>query len=169
MLWTAVEDPDPVLIFEHGALYNMEGALAADAGPVAIDRARVMRSGGALSILTYGGTLFKSLEAATLLANEGIEVEVVDLRSLRPLDTETVLESVRRTHRVLIVDEGWKSGSISAEITARIVESAFYDLDAPVRRVCSGEVPIPYAKHLEDAAVPQLETIAAAAKELARA
>jgi len=166
MLWPALQDPDPVLIFEHGALYNMEGELAADAGPVDIARAKVMRPGTALSILTYGGTLFKSLQAAEQLAGEGIDAEVVDLRVLRPLDTDSILDSVRRTHRVLVVDEGWRSGSVSAEVSARITEGAFYELDAPVARLCSAEVPLPYAKHLEDAAVPQPATIAAAARQL---
>jgi pyruvate/2-oxoglutarate/acetoin dehydrogenase E1 component len=166
MLWTALEDPDPVLIFEHVGLYNMEGELAADAGPVGIDRAEIRRVGTALSLLTYGGCLFKCLDAAAQLAELGIAAEVVDLRTLRPLDDATILASVRKTHRVLIVDEGWRSGSISAEISARIMEQCFYDLDAPVARLCSAEVPIPYAKQLEDAAVPQIETIIAAAREL---
>ncbi len=163
MLWTALEDPDPVLIFEHGTLYAMEGDLGADAGAVDIDRAVVRRAGRDVSLVTYGGTLGKTLRAAEELAAEGIDAEVIDLRTLRPLDTATIVESVRRTHRVVIVDEGWKSGSISAEVTARIVERTFYDLDAPIERVCSAEVPMPYAKHLEEAALPQTPAIVAAA------
>lgn len=159
MLWTALEDPDPVLIFEHASLYPMEGELPEDAGAVEIDRAAVRRTGTDLTLITYGGTLGKSLEAAEQLAREGIDVEVLDLRTLRPLDTPSILASVARTHRALIVDEGWKSGSISAEISARLMESAFYELDAPVARVCSAEVPMPYARHLEQAALPQTETI----------
>jgi pyruvate dehydrogenase E1 component beta subunit len=155
MLWTALEDPDPVLIFEHQTLYNMEGELAIDAGAVDIDRAAVRRPGHDVTLVTYGGTLFKTLAAAETLATEHIEAEVIDLRTLRPLDMNTVLASVRRTRRVVVVDEGWRSGSLSAEILARIAESAFYDLDAPVARVCSAEVPMPYPKHLEDAALPQ--------------
>jgi pyruvate dehydrogenase E1 component beta subunit len=166
MLWTALEDPDPVLIFEHQTLYNMEGELALDAGPVDIDRAAVRRSGGDVTLATYGGTLFKSLVAAERLAGEGIDVEVIDLRTLRPLDMQTVLTSVRKTRRIVVVDEGWRSGSLSAEILARVAESAFYDLDAPVSRVCSAEVPIPYPKHLEDAAVPQPERIVEAVRAL---
>src|SRR5579872_1781859 len=161
MLWTALEDPDPVLIFEHSTLYNMEGELAADAGPVEIAKAAVRRAGSDISLITYGGTLFKTLEAAEQLASSGIDAEVVDLRTLRPLDTETILDSVNRTHRAVIVDEGWRSGSISAEISARIMEGAFYELDLPVERICSAEVPIPYAKHLEEAALPQASTIVA--------
>jgi pyruvate/2-oxoglutarate/acetoin dehydrogenase E1 component len=159
MLWTALEDPDPVLIFEHGTLYNMEGEMAADAGAVEIAKAAVRRAGADVSLLTYGGTLFKTLQAAEQLAASGIDAEVVDLRTLRPLDTETILDSVIRTHRAVIIDEGWRSGSISAEISARIMEGAFYELDLPVERICSAEVPMPYAKHLEDAAVPQASTI----------
>jgi pyruvate dehydrogenase E1 component beta subunit/2-oxoisovalerate dehydrogenase E1 component len=116
--------------------------------------------------VTYGGTLFKTLDAAHILATEGIDVEVIDLRTLRPLDIETVLGSVRKTRRVVVVDEGWRSGSLSAEILARIAESAFYDLDAPVGRVCSAEVPIPYPKHLEDAALPRPATIVEAVRAL---
>jgi pyruvate dehydrogenase E1 component subunit beta len=164
MLWTALQDPDPVLIFEHGGLYNASGTLSPDAGPVDIDRAAIRRPGRDVTLITYGGTLPKTLTAADQLAADGIAAEVVDLRTLRPLDDATVLASVRRTHRVVIVDEGWRSGSLSAEVSARITEQAFYDLDAPVERVCSAEVPIPYAWHLEEAALPQSAAIVAAAR-----
>ena len=160
MLATALEEPDPVLIFEHCNLYNMEGELPEGADAVNIDRAKVVRNGRDVTIITYSANVFKSLEAANTLASEGVECEVIDLRTLRPLDTETFVDSVRRTHRALIVDEGWRSGSISAEVSARIMEKAFYDLDAPVERICSAEVPMPYAKHLEQAALPQPEAIA---------
>jgi len=166
MLWSALEDPNPVLIFEHGSLYNVEGEIAADAGAVEIAHAAVRRAGTDVSLITYGGTLPKTLEAAAALAETGISAEVVDLRTLRPLDTPTILDSVNRTHRAVIVDEGWRSGGISAEIMARIVEGAFYSLDAPLARVCSAEVPMPYAKHLEDAALPQTATIVAVARRL---
>ncbi len=158
--------PDPVLIFEHNALYNMEGELAVDAGAVDIDRALVRRIGKAVSLITYGGSLFKTLQAADQLASDGIDCEVIDLRSLRPLDEETILNSVRRTRRAVIVDEGWRSGSLAAEVGMRIAEQAFYDLDAAPARVCAAEVPIPYAKHLEDAALPQIESIVRAVKEV---
>jgi pyruvate/2-oxoglutarate/acetoin dehydrogenase E1 component len=161
MLATALDDPDPVLIFEHCNLYNMEGDLPAVAKAVDITQAKIVREGKDLTILSYSASLFKALEAANKMSSNGVECEVIDLRTLRPLDSETILTSVRKTHRVLIVDEGWRSGSISAEISARIMENAFYDLDAPVQRLCSAEVPIPYAKHLEDAALPQAETIIA--------
>jgi pyruvate dehydrogenase E1 component beta subunit len=166
MLWTALEDPDPVLIFEHGSLYSMEGELAQDAGPVDIDKAAIRRQGKDISLLTYGGTLFKTLQAAEEMARDEIDVEVVDLRTLRPLDIATIVDSVRRTHRAVIIDEGWQSGGISAEIIARIMEGAFYELDAPVARVCSAEVPMPYAKHLEEAAIPQVPAIVAAARRV---
>ncbi len=166
MLWSALEDPDPVLIFEHVGLYNVSGVLAEDAGAVDIARAAIRRRGDDLTLVAYGGTLAKALEAAEQLAGRGVEAEVIDLRTLRPLDEQTIVESVVRTHRALVVDEGWRSGGISAEIAARLAEQAFYDLERPVRRVCSAEVPIPYAKHLEDAALPQTESIVAAASEL---
>ena len=154
MLWTALEDPDPVLIFENIVLYNMMGKLPADAGPVEIAKAAVRREGRDISLITYGGSLWKTLEAASLLAAENIEAEVIDLRSLRPLDDATIMASVSKTRRAIIVDEGWRSGSISAEICTRIVEQAFWELDAPLGRVCSEEVPIPYPRHLEQAAMP---------------
>jgi pyruvate/2-oxoglutarate/acetoin dehydrogenase E1 component len=166
MLWTALEDPDPVLMFEHAGLYNLEGELAPDAGPVDIDRAAVRRSGRDVTFVAYGGTLGKALQAAEALASDGIEAEVVDLRTLRPLDTATVLSSVGHTHRAVVVDEGWRSGGLSAEVSARIMEGCFYELDAPVARVCTAEVPIPYAKHMEDAALPQAASIAAAARQV---
>jgi pyruvate dehydrogenase E1 component beta subunit len=166
MLWTAIEDPDPVLIFEHQVLYNMEGELADEAGPVDIDRAAVRRAGRDITLITYGGTLDKTLAAAGQVAGDGISAEVIDLRALRPLDMPTVLDSVRRTHRAVVVDEGWRSGSLSAEISARITEEAFYDLEAPVARVCTAEVPIPYPKHLEDAAIPHVSGIVAAIEQI---
>ncbi len=166
MLWTALQDPDPVLIFEHGSLYNMQGVLAADAGPVDIRSAKIRRAGGDVSLITYGGTLPKTLSAAEQLSADGIDAEVVDLRSLRPLDDATIVASVARTHRAVIIDEGWRSGSLAAEVSARITEQAFYELDAPVARVCSAEVPMPYPRHLEEAALPQPERIVAAAHEV---
>ena len=166
MLWSALEDPDPVVIFEHVMLYNRSGPLAADAGPVPFAGAAIRRPGSDISLISYGGSLYKTLDAAEALAGEGIEAEVIDLRSLRPLDDATLMASVARTHRALIVDEGWRTGSLAGEISARIMEQAFWDLDAPVGRVCTAEVPIPYPKHLEDAALPQVPTIVAAARAI---
>ena len=118
------------------------------------------------SLITYGGSLPKAMQAAEALASDGIAAEVIDLRVLRPLDDATVMASVRKCRRAVIVDEGWRSGSLAAEVMARIVEQAFFDLDAPPARVCSEEVPIPYARHLEEAALPQAAKIVAAVRAL---
>ena len=168
LLLAALREPDPVFVFEHAYLYPMEGEVDETAGPGELGRAAVRREGRDLSVITYGGSLPKALAAADLLAAESIEAEVVDLRSLRPLDTETILTSVAKTHRVLVVDEGWRTGSLAAEVSARIMEGGFYDLDGPVQRLCSAEVPMPYAGHLEAAALPQPATIAAAARAMLR-
>jgi pyruvate dehydrogenase E1 component beta subunit/2-oxoisovalerate dehydrogenase E1 component len=164
MLWTALQEPDPVLIFENVMLYNRGGKLSADVGPVDIDRGAVRRAGRDISLITYGGSLWKTLDAAETLAKEGVEAEVLDLRTLRPLDDAAIAESVARTRRALIVDEGWRSGSLAAEIGMRLVEQVFWELDAPLGRVCSEEVPIPYARHLEEASIPQSSKIVVAAK-----
>ena len=161
MLAPALADPDPVLVFEHAQLYNLEGELADDE-PVDITRACVRRAGTDVSLITYGGCLPKALAAAETLLAQGISAEVIDLRVLRPLDDATVMASVRKCRRAVVIDEGWRSVSLAAEVMARIVEQAFYELDAPPARVCSEEVPIPYARHLETAALPQAEKIVAA-------
>ncbi|MBX3602945.1 MAG: alpha-ketoacid dehydrogenase subunit beta [Rubrivivax sp.] len=166
MLAAALADPNPVLIFEHIVLYNAEGELDPAVNAVDIEHARVRRAGGDLTLVTYGNGLPKCLAAAKALAKEGIAAEVIDLRVLRPLDMPTIVASVMRTRRVVIVDEGWKSGSLSAEIAARLAEDTLYELDAPVKRVCSREVPVPYAAHLEDAALPRVDDIVAAARSL---
>ena len=164
MLWAALQDPNPVVIFEHVLLYNREGRLEPRPEGVDISRAALRRSGSHISLIAYGGSLPKTLEAAEVLAQEGIDAEVVDLRVLRPLDTETIIESVRRTHRAVIVDEGWKSGSLAGEIAAILAEHAFWDLDAPIERVCTDEIPIPYARHLENTALPQVDDILVAVR-----
>ncbi len=166
LLLAALRDPDPVFVFEHATLYPIEGEIEEGAGPAEIGRALVRRAGDAVSLITYGGSLGKALEAADQLAVDGIDAEVVDLRSLRPLDTETILASVAKTHRAVIVDEGWRMCGIAAEVSAQIMERAFYSLDAPVARVCGAEVPMPYAKHMEDAALPQPPAIVGAVREL---
>jgi pyruvate dehydrogenase E1 component beta subunit/2-oxoisovalerate dehydrogenase E1 component len=166
MLATALEDPDPVIILEHVMLYNMAGKIAANAGAVDIDRAVIRRSGRDVTLIAWSYSLWKVLEAAEALAKDGIEAEVIDLRSLRPLDDATIMASVARTRRAVIVDEGWRTGSLSAEIAARVQENCFFHLDAPVARVCSAEVPVPYPKHLETAALPQVADIIAAVKAL---
>jgi len=166
MLAAALADPNPVLIFEHVVLYNGEGELDPAVTAVDIAHAKVRHTGRDLSLITYGNSLPKCLAAAEALARDGIQAEVIDLRVLRPLDLPTIIESVTRTRRVVIVDEGWKSGSISAEIAARLAEDALYELDAPIRRVCSREVPVPYASHMEEAALPRVDDIVAAARAL---
>jgi pyruvate dehydrogenase E1 component beta subunit len=164
MLGAALRCPDPVLIFEHIGLLNTDAELTGAARSADLDRAVIRRPGRDITLLTYGGSLPKALDAASQLAPEGVELEVVDLRTLRPLDDALIMESVRRTRRALIVDEGWRSGGLSAELAMRIVEQAFFDLDGPIVRVCTEEVPIPYPKHLEDAALPSVEKIVAAAR-----
>jgi pyruvate dehydrogenase E1 component beta subunit len=166
MLLSALKSPDPVVIFEYTFMLNMESEIAAAAGAVDITQAKVRRQGKDISIVTYGAGVYKSLEAAAELATAGIDAEVVDLRVLRPLDEATVIASVHKTHRALIVEEAWRSVSISAEISARIMENAFYDLDAPVQRLCGVEVPVPYPKHLEDASIPQKDDIVRTVKRM---
>ena len=165
MLAPALADPDPVVIFEHAQLYNMEDELP-EPWPSDISRAAVRRSGAQASVITHGGSLPKTMEAAATLSTAGIDVEVIDLRVLRPLDMETIAASVRKTHRAVVVDEGWKTGSLAAEIVARLAEECLYELDASPVRVCSAEVPMPYARHMEEAALPQAEKIVTAVKEL---
>ena len=166
MLAAALADPDPVVVFEHGSLYNVEGELAADAGAVDIDSAAVRRTGQDVTVLAHGGTLRTALDAADQLAGEGIRAEVVDLRTLRPLDDQTIIDSVAKTHRAVVVDESWRSVGLSAEVSARITEQAFYELDAPVARVCSAEIPMPYPAHLEKAAMPTVAAVVAAVRAM---
>lgn len=167
MLKPALADPDPVLIFEHAQLYNLEGELPDGAPPeVDIEHAKVRREGTDVSLITYGGSLPKALQAAEELAALGISAEVIDLRVLRPLDDATLMASVRKCRRAVVIDEAWRSGSLAAEVMARIMEQAFFDLDAPLARVCSEEVPIPYARHMEEAALPQVTKIVAAVRAL---
>ena len=169
MLWTALQDPDPVVMMEHATLYNVEGDLSEDGDPaVDIDRAAIRRPGKDATIVAFGANVAKALAAAEELAAEGIECEVIDLRTLRPLDDATVMASVSRTHRAVVVDEAWRTGGFTGEIVARIQEAVFYDLDAPVERVCGVEVPIPYPHHLEQAAIPQPGAIAAAVRKTLR-
>jgi len=165
LLLAALEEPDPVFVFEHATLYPREGE-AEDGTPMQIGRAACRRAGRDISLITYGGSLGKCLAAADQLAGDGIEAEVIDLRTLRPLDTGAIIESVSKTRHAVVVDEAWRTGSFAAEVSAVIMEQAFDELDAPVARVCSAEVPMPYAKHLEDAALPQPESIVNAVRGL---
>jgi pyruvate dehydrogenase E1 component beta subunit len=159
MLGAALAEPDPVIVFEYPALFETKGE--APHAKVDIAASRVRRTGSKVTLVTYGACLPKALKAA-----EEVDGEVIDLRVLRPLDMAPVLESVKRTRRAVVVDENWRSGSLAAEVMARLMEEAFYDLDAPVARVCSEEVPVPYARHLEEAALPQPGKIVAAVKGL---
>jgi pyruvate dehydrogenase E1 component beta subunit len=164
MVLAALEDPNPVFIFENAILYGREGELEEDGVPD-VWRAAVRREGADVTVVAYSASLWKGLDAAEQLAGEGVSVEVIDLRVLRPLDIDTVLASLAKTHRAVIVDEGWRTGSVAAEVSAQIMERGFDLLDWPVRRVCSAEIPLPYAKHLEDAALPTVERIVAAVRE----
>ncbi|RDI68312.1 alpha-ketoacid dehydrogenase subunit beta [Nocardia pseudobrasiliensis] len=166
MLWSALQDPDPVVIFEPIALYNSEDEIGTDPGSADLDHAAVRRAGADVTVVCYGGALPVAEAAAEHLAGEGISAEVIDLRTLRPLDEATVFDSVARTHRLVVVDEGWRSVGIAAEIAARAAEHVYYDLDAPIVRVCGVEVPVPYARQLEEAALPQPGSVVAAVRDV---
>ncbi|RLE22851.1 MAG: alpha-ketoacid dehydrogenase subunit beta [Actinobacteria bacterium] len=168
MLPTALADPNPVIVFEHSALYNERGPVDPNTGPVNIDQAAIRRSGSDLTIVASAGMVSKALTAADRLDQSGISAEVIDLRSLRPLDVPTLTSSVARTNRALVLDEGWRTGGLGAEVSATLAEVCFWSLDAPVERLASAEVPIPYAQHLELAAIPQIDDIVAAADNLVR-
>jgi pyruvate dehydrogenase E1 component beta subunit len=159
VLWPALEDPDPVILFEYPRIMTLEADLPAEPEPVDLTSAAVRRAGDDVTLITYGATQYTVLEAADALAEEGIHAEVIDLRSLRPLDDATLLTSVARTHRAVVVEEAWRTLGVGAEVAARLTEEAFYDLDAPVGRIGCAEVPLPYAKHLEEAAIPQVPRI----------
>ncbi|MFN8050125.1 MAG: alpha-ketoacid dehydrogenase subunit beta [Acidimicrobiales bacterium] len=162
MLATALADPDPVLIFEHGALFAIEADLPDEPEPVDLDRAAILRPGDDITLVTYGACVHTCLAAAEQLSAAGVSAEVIDLRTLRPLDTATFVASATRTHRAIVVEEAWRTGGIGAEVAAQIAEGAFWHLDAPVGRVAGLEVPVPYAKHLETAAIPQVDDVVAA-------
>ena len=166
MLVAAIKSPDPVIIFEYTAMLNLEKEIASDAGEVDITKAKILQTGNDISIITYGSGVYKALDAANILAKEGISAEVIDVRVLRPLDIDTIVSSVSRTHHALIVEDAWKSVCVSSEIIALMMEKAFYELDAPVARLCGKEVPIPYPKHLEDACIPQINEIVSAVKKI---
>jgi pyruvate dehydrogenase E1 component beta subunit len=166
MLASAMKSPDPVILFEYTSMLNIEKEIPENTSLVDITKAKVRREGKNISIITYGTCVYKSLAAAEELAKLGIDAEVIDLRVLRPLDEETFLSSVLKTHRVLVVEDAWKSVSVSSEISARIMEMAFYELDAPVARLCGVEVHIPYPAHLEEASVPQIKDIIYTVKKI---
>ena len=170
MLKTSIRDDDPVLFVENLVLYNMTGEVpeAEEDFTIPIGRAAVVREGRDLSVVAHSYTVRRALTVADRLSQEGIEIEVVDLRSLRPLDIETVVESVRRTNRLVVAEEGWATYGVSAEIAARVSRECFDDLDAPVERVGQAEVSMPYAKPLELAALTSEDKIEAAVRGVLR-
>ena len=167
LLKSAIRDPNPVVFLENELLYGQAFEVPEDEDHlVPIGKANIVRPGSDVTITAFSMMVSKSLEAADVLASEGIEAEVIDLRSIRPLDTETILSSVKRTNRLVTVEEGWPAAGIGAEIAAVTMEQAFDHLDAPVQRVSGVDVPMPYAANLEDLALPQADTIAAAARQV---
>src|SRR4029453_1101190 len=167
LLLSAIDDPDPVMVFEHKLLYKMKGDVPENAYRVPIGKAAVRREGQHVTLVATAIMVHRALEAAQVLAQEGIEAEVIDLRTLRPLDTETIIESVKKTSRLACVYEGVKTLGIGAEISAMIAESEAFDyLDAPILRLGGAEAPIPYNPVLEKAAVPQTNGIVSAVRNL---
>jgi pyruvate dehydrogenase E1 component beta subunit len=166
LLKTAIRDDDPVMFLEHEILYNAKGAVPEGDYAVPFGEACVLHEGSDVTIVTYSLMVPKALRAAEELAHDGIWVEVIDLRTLVPLDMDTVLGSVRKTHRALVLQEGWPVCGMASELAARIQEEAFDDLDAPVARLTGAPVPMPYNKRLEAEAIPQVERIADAVRRL---
>jgi pyruvate dehydrogenase E1 component beta subunit len=167
LLKSAIRDDDPVFFIEHATLYQVRGEVPDDEDfLVPIGVSDVKREGDDVTIVAYSKMLQTSLEAADRLAEEGIEAEVIDLRTLRPLDTRTIVESITRTNRLVVAEEGWRAYGIGAEIASRITELAFDYLDAPVRRVAQAEVPLPYNQRLEQMALPQVDNVVDAVKDV---
>ncbi|MSP14959.1 MAG: alpha-ketoacid dehydrogenase subunit beta [Chloroflexi bacterium] len=166
LLKAAIRDDNPVLYIEHSLLYPHKGEVPDEDYLVPLGKANVMRQGSDVTIVSYSRMAQISLEAAEALSQEGIEAEIVDLRSLRPLDMETVLDSFRKTFRCVIVEEGWKSYGVGAEISTRIYEEAFDYIDAPIKRVAGAEVPMPYARNLEQLAIPSKDDVIQAVHEV---
>jgi pyruvate dehydrogenase E1 component beta subunit len=166
LLKSAIRSNDPVLFLEHATLYQLRGEVPDGDYVIPIGKSRLQRPGKDVTIVTYSKGLEISMKAADELAKEGIEAEIVDLRSLRPLDMDPVIESFKKTNRAVIVEEGWKSFGVGAEISSRIYEQAFDYVDAPLRRVAQKEVPLPYNRALEQSALPQVADVVAAVKEV---
>ena len=167
LLKAAIRDEDPVFFIEHATLYSVRGEVPENEDfLVPIGVSEVKRPGKDVTIVSYSKMLHVSLEAAGRLAAEGIEAEVIDLRTLRPLDTRPIVESVQKTNRLVVVEEGWRAYGIGAEIASRVTELAFDDLDAPVRRVAQAEVPLPYNRRLEQMALPQVDDVIHAVKDV---
>jgi len=166
LLKAAIRSDDPVLFIEHATLYQVRGEVPEGDYTTPIGKSKVQRLGKDVTLITYSKMLELSTKAANQLAQEGIEVEIVDLRSLRPLDMEPVLESFKKTNRAVIVEEGWRSFGVGSEVAARIYEEAFDYADAPIKRVAQKEVPLPYNRTLEQMALPQVDDIVKAVKEV---
>jgi pyruvate dehydrogenase E1 component beta subunit len=166
MLKSAIRSNDPIMFIEHATLYQVRGEVPEGDYLVPLGKSTVQRPGRDVTIVTYSKMLEISLKAADQLAAEGVEAEIIDLRSLRPLDMEPVIESFKRTNRAVVVEEGWPSFGIGAEVSARIYEQAFDYVDAPIKRVAQKEVPLPYNRNLEQMALPQVADVIAAVKEV---
>jgi pyruvate dehydrogenase E1 component beta subunit len=166
LLKTAIRSEDPVMFIEHATLYQARGEVPEGEHLVPIGKSKLQREGSDVTIVSYSKMLQQSLTAAEQLAAEGVEADVIDLRTLRPLDMDPVVESFKRTNRAVIVEEGWKSYGVGAEVTARLYDLAFDYVDAPIKRVAQAEVPLPYNRNLEQLALPQIEDIKAAVKEV---
>ena len=166
LLKSAIRSNNPVLFIEHATMYQVRGDVQDGDFTIPIGKSKVQREGKDVTIVTYSKGLEISMKAADELAKEGVEAEVVDLRTLRPLDMEPVLESFKKTNRAVVVEEGWKSYGVGSEIASRIYEEAFDYVDAPIKRVAQDEVPLPYNRTLEQAALPQVEDVLAAVKEV---
>lgn len=166
LLKASIRSDDPILFIEHATLYQVRGEVPEGDYTIPIGKSKIQRPGKHVTLVTYSKMLEISLKAADVLAQEGIEVEIVDLRSLRPLDMEPVLESFKKTNRAVIVEEGWRSYGVGAEVAARIYEEAFDYVDAPIKRIAQAEVPLPYNRNLEQMALPQVIDVVNAVKEV---
>jgi pyruvate dehydrogenase E1 component beta subunit len=166
LLKSAIRVDDPVLFIESATLYQMRGEVGEGDYLIPIGKSKIQRPGKDVTLVTYSKMLETSMKAADLLAKEGIEAEIVDLRTLRPLDMEPVIESFKKTNRAVVVEEGWRSYGVGAEVAARIYEEAFDFIDAPIQRVAQKEVPLPYNRTLEQLALPQVEDVIKAVREV---
>ena len=166
LLRTAIADPNPVIFAEHGLLYGKRGEVPDEHYTVPMGQAAVRREGTEITLAAYGRMVYTSLEAADRLAERGVEAEVIDLRTLQPLDTDTIVQSVEKTNRVVIVEENWRTGGFSAEIASTVQEAAFDYLDGPVGRVSGHDVPAPYNATLEDLQIPDVDRIIAEIEKL---
>jgi pyruvate dehydrogenase E1 component beta subunit len=166
MLKSAIRSDDPVLFIENALLYQVRGEVPEGDFTIPLGKSKVQREGNDVTVITYSKMLNISMDAAEALSKEGISAEIVDLRSLRPLDMGPVIESFKKTNRAVIVEEGWRSYGVGAEVAARLYEEAFDYVDAPIKRVAQDEVPLPYNQKLEQMALPQVDDVIRAVKEV---